>query len=248
MAGMALARRIASLGLGARGSVNIKVRQPLAAALIYAGDGASLPAELAEIVADELNVKRLEFVAKEGRLVSYRLAADGRLLGPRLGGRFPQARAALAALDPAATVRRLREGLPVELALGDETVELAAEEVIIHTEPAEGLAVAADRGLTVAIDAVITPELEAEGLVRDLVRQVQTQRKEADYDLDQRIAVGLFGLSDALTAAVEAFRDYLCGETLCERLLLADDGAPWDSRQEVKLGGGVTVAVRRIAG
>ena len=248
LSGMALARRIASLGLGARGSVNIKVRQPLAAALIHASEGtAALAPELAEIVADELNVKRLEFVAEEGRLVSYRLAADGRLLGPRLGGRFPQARAALAALDPAATVRALRDGQPVSLTLGGETVELAPEEVIINTEPAEGLAVAADRGLTVAIDAVITPELEAEGRVRDLVRQVQTLRKDVDYQLDQRIAVGLFDLSDDLAAAVEAFRDYLCGETLCEQLLLADDGAPWDGRQAVKLGGDeVTVAVRRV--
>ena len=108
------------------------------------------------------------------------------------------------------------------------------------------LAVAADKGVTVAVDAVITPELEAEGRVRDLVRYVQTLRKDADYDLDQRITVGLFGLDAAAAEAVQGLRDYILQETLCVRLLLADDGNVWDQRQSFKLSGReVTVAVRK---
>lgn len=244
---MSLAREIASLGLGARGSVNIKVRQPLSRALVFAeSTRGGLSPELIEIVADELNVKSLAFVDEEGQLVQYRLVADGRQLGPKLGKAFPQVRAALAETDAAAAVRRINAGLPVELTVGGEVVSIAPEEIIVHADPAEGLAVASDKGVTVAIDAVITPELEAEGQVRDLVRYVQTLRKDADYELDQRITVGLFGLDDAAAEAVQALRDYILQETLCVTLLLSDDGGEWDQRQAFKLNGEpVEVAVRR---
>jgi len=243
---MALARQIASLGLGARSSVNIKVRQPLARALVFAEGERSLSPALAEIVADELNVKELVFAGEEGELVNYRLVADGRLLGPKFGHVFPQVRAALAALDPAAAVRQLNAGLPLEVQVDGETVTLLPEEIIVDADPAEGLAVAADKGVTVAIDATITPELEAEGQVRDLVRYIQTLRKDADYDLDQRITVGLFGLDSQAAEAVQGLRDYILQETLCVDLLLAGDGGSWDQRQTFKLSGlEVEVAVRR---
>ncbi|MEN6479070.1 MAG: class I tRNA ligase family protein [Anaerolineales bacterium] len=244
---MALAREIASLGLAARSTVNIKVRQPLARALVYAeGKHSELPPELVEIVADELNVKSLAFVAEEGQLVTYRLVADGRQLGPKFGKAFPQVRTALATLDPAATVRLIHAGEPVSLVVNGEAVSLAPEEIIVDVEPAEGLAVASEKGVTVAIDAVITPELEAEGRVRDVVRYVQTLRKEADYDLDERIHVGLFGLDEQTAAAIAGLRDYILQETLCTKLLLADDGGTWDRQQTFKLSGQeITVAVRR---
>ena len=247
LAQMDLARRVASLGLGARGSANIKVRQPLAKALAFVTDGrGELSPELADIVRDELNVKELTFVEDEAALVTYRVVADGRQLGPKLGPRFPKVRAALAAMDAAAAVRRVHAGAPVTVEVEGETVELAPEEIIVNTEPAEGLAVANDRGVTVAVDTVITPALQAEGLVRDLVRQVQTLRKEADYRLDERITVGLLGLDDDTRAAMAPFQGYFCDETLCTDLRFEDDSAPWDRRQTIKIDGqSVEVAVRR---
>ena len=244
---MALARRIASLGLGARSSANIKVRQPLAKAMVYVSAGkGELADELVEIVADELNVKALEFVEEEGVLVNYRLVAKGKLLGPKFGRMFPKIRAALAKADPVEVTRKVRAGLPVSLAVEGEMVELAPEELLIETQPAEGLAVAADKGITVAVDAVLTAELRAEGLVRDIVRHVQTLRKDADYRLDQRITVGLFALGEEMRAAVAMFEGYLRQETLCNRLLMEDDGGPWDRRKPVKLAGSqIELAVKR---
>ncbi|MBC7315966.1 MAG: hypothetical protein H5T70_06065, partial [Chloroflexi bacterium] len=114
-------------------------------------------------------------------------------------------------------------------------------------EPLQGLALASDRGITVAIDATLTDDLLAEGLVRDLVRYVQTLRKEADYDLDDRIMVGAFGLDEKTAAALAQFGDYFRQETLCTALLTADDGAPWDAQTEITLGGSkATLAVRRM--
>ncbi len=247
LAQMALARRVASLGLAGRNSANIKVRQPLAEALVYTGDGAQgLPEELAEIMRDELNVKKLTFVEDETRLVRYRLAGEGRLLGPKYGPRYPRLRQALAQMDPAPAVRRLRAGLPLEIELDGEVVELLPEEVIIDTEPLEGLAVSAEHDVTVAIDTVLTEELVAEGLVRDLVRYIQTLRKQADYELDDRITVGLFGLSERARQAVEQFEAYLQQETLAREILWEPDEAPWDAREAIQLdGASAEVAVRK---
>jgi isoleucyl-tRNA synthetase len=244
---MALARSVASLGLGARGAVNIKVRQPLATAFVYAGDARrTLNEELAEIVADEVNVKKIEFVNEESRLVTYRLVADGKLLGRKLGSKFPKVKAALAAAVAAPLAQRLRAGLPIEVVVEGESITLAAEEVIVHTESAAGLAVVSDKGVTVAIDATITPALRDEGLVRDLVRAVQTLRKDADYRLDDHITVGLLGLDEEARGALASYGDYLRQETLCDALLLEDDGGAWDKREAAELGkASITVAVRR---
>jgi isoleucyl-tRNA synthetase len=121
---MALARRVASLGLSARSGANLKVRQPLSKVLVYAGK-ATLRAELVEIVEDELNVKAFEFVEEEGQLVNYKVLPDNKLLGPRFGARFPLVRAALAAADPAKVAASVRLGLPVRLEMGGEPIELA---------------------------------------------------------------------------------------------------------------------------
>ena len=219
MAQMSLARRIASLGLGARGSANIKVRQPLAKALVYAGDTrAKLIDELADTVVDELNVKALEFVAEEGTLVTYRILPDNRLLGPRFGKMFPEVRAALSAADPVAVVERVQAGLPVFLTVDGEAVELAPEEVLVQTQPAAGLAVSADKGVTVAVDAVITPELRAEGMAREIVRRVQTMRKNAGFSIDDRIVtyfVADGGLADVMTI----WGEYIRAETLSTDLV-----------------------------
>ena len=92
---MALARQVASLGLAARNSAGLKVRQPLSRVLVYAGGQVSLRDELVEIVTDELNVKRLEFTADETELVTYKLLPENRTLGPKFGPLFPAVRKAL---------------------------------------------------------------------------------------------------------------------------------------------------------
>jgi isoleucyl-tRNA synthetase len=247
LAQMGLARRIASLGLGARGSANIKVRQPLARAMAYVGDAkAELSADMVDIVADELNVKRFEFVEEEGRLVAYRLLPDNRALGPKFGPKFPKVRAALAAADPAQVVKRVQAGLPVALEVDGEAVALAAEEVLVQTEPAEGLAVAADKGVTVAVDAVITDELRAEGLAREIVRRVQTMRKEAGFNIEDRITT--WYLADGeLVEVIDAWGEYIRSETLSGELLAGKP--PADAYRETHSvdGASITLAVRRVA-
>ncbi|GAB4529098.1 MAG: isoleucine--tRNA ligase [Anaerolineae bacterium] len=242
---MALARRVASLGLGARGNANIKVRQPLAKAMAYAGDiRRELTPELVEIIADELNVKTFEFVEEEGTLVNYRLLPDNKLLGPKFGPQFPKVRAALAEVDPAPLVRRLRAGLPITLQIDDQSLELAPEEVLIQTEPAQGLAVAVDKGVTVAVDAVITPELRAEGLAREVVRRVQTMRKEADFNIDDRITTW-YTAGGELAEVMQTWSEYIRAETLSTGLVAGEPPADAYTETHKIEGAPVRLGVRR---
>ncbi len=228
LASMALAVQVASLGRGARAGANLKLRQPLAKALVYMGeaDRAAWSQELGAIVADELNVKALAFVEKASDLVSYRLLPDNRKLGPKFGPKFPKVRAALDDVDGAAVVARLRAGLPLALEVDGEMIELAPDEVLIQTDAQEGLAVASEKGVTVAVDTVLTPALRAEGLAREVVRRVQNARKEANFRIEDRITT-YYQAEGKLAEVIPEWADYIQQETLSDDLVEgeAPDGA-----------------------
>jgi isoleucyl-tRNA synthetase len=215
---MELARQIASLGLSARNSAGIKVRQPLAKVLVYAGNKRQLNDELVDIVMDELNVKQFEFVEEAGQLVNYRILPNNKLLGPRFGAQFPKVRATLAEADATAIADKVDAGANVAIDLEGQTIHLSPEEVLVQTEPAEGLAVAADKLVTVAIDANITPELHAEGLAREVVRRVQAMRKDAGFNIEDRITT-YYQAEDELAQVFQAWSDYIRAETLSTELV-----------------------------
>jgi isoleucyl-tRNA synthetase len=229
---MDLVRRIASLGLSARSSANIKVRQPLATVFAYTGGGGkSLSEFMVDTIKDELNVKDFAFVNKAEELVSYRILPNSQLLGPKFGSHFPAVRKALSALDPVEVNQKVSTGESVEIEVDGKKFELTAEEILIETEPAENMAVASDKGVTVGIDSVISPELRAEGLAREFVRRVQSLRKEVDFEIADRIMV-YYQATDDLAAAVEAHRDYVMGEVLANELHAQEP--PADSKQPDK--------------
>jgi len=211
---MALAMLVTRLGRGARSTASIKLRQPLARATVV------VPAEareglgrLSALVAGELNVKELTLAERESDLVDYRLLPDNKVLGPRFGRRFPLLRAELAKLDPATTVRQLRGGRPIHVVLEDESIEILPEEVLVNSHPKPGLAVSAEGDVTVAVDTRLTDVLVYEGLARELVRRVQTLRKEADFQLEDRISTYLAG-GATLEQTLDRFGDYVAAETL----------------------------------
>jgi isoleucyl-tRNA synthetase len=219
---MDLARRVASLGLSARSNAGLKVRQPLAKVLAHVSEGsAELSDELVTIVSDELNVKGLQFVAEADALISYKVLPNNKLLGPKFGADFPKVRAALAALDPGDVAAKVTAEEPVTLEVNGETVSLAAEEVLVSTEGAEGMAVAADKLVTVAIDTVLTPELKAEGLAREVVRRIQAQRKNADFNIEDRITTW-YAAEGELAEVFTTWGEYIQAETLTTKLVAGD--------------------------
>ncbi len=215
---MALARQITSLGLSARSSANLKVRQPLATALVHIdGEAPHWTEAYTAIVTDELNVKDLAFVDEADTLRRFEVLPNRKLLGPRLGAMLPGVMAALEASDQTALSRRIHAGQPIVLDVDDQAVELAPEELIIRTHPAAGLALAADRGVTVAVRTELTPSLQAEGWARELVRRIQVMRKTAGFDLADRIATYVVADAD-LIDAVQTWAEYMKTETLSTTL------------------------------
>ena len=245
---MALARQVASMGLSARSAANLKVRQPLSKVMVHVSEGsADLSEELVEIVRDELNVKAFQFVDDPGLLVSYRVLPNNKLLGPKLGADFPKLRGALAGMDAAKIAAAVSSGNEVALTLdGGSTVSLLPEELIVETQPAEGLATVTDKYVTVGIDSVITDELKTEGLAREIVRRLQDMRKKADFNIEDRIHTW-YAAEGELSSVVAAWEEYIMAETLS--LSLTAGEAPGDAFVEAQQidGEEIVLAVRQAA-
>jgi isoleucyl-tRNA synthetase len=241
LAQMALTRQVTSLGLGARSTVSLKVRQPLGKALVHVREGqGALTEAFTAIVAEELNVKALQFVADEAALLRFEVLPNSKLLGPRLGGQFPKVRAALAASNPAEVVHRVQAGSVVALSVDGETIELTPEEIVIRTHPAEGLAVATEKGVTVAVDTAITQALRTEGLAREIVRRIQVMRKDAGFNIEDRILT--YSLAEGeLSEAVATWVEYIKAETLSLELVPA--AAPPESYCETHTIEGMTLTL-----
>ncbi len=219
---MELARQTASQGLSARSNEGLKVRQPLSRVLVHVKTGwAELDDELVAIVADELNIKELQFVEDSGALVSYHVLPNNKLLGPKFGADFPKVRASLAALNADEVAAKVEAGEVVTLSVAGESVILSPEEILVQTEAAEGLSTVDGKLLTVAIDTTITPELRAEGLAREIVRRVQEQRKKADFNIEDRITAW-YAADAAMAKIFEEWGDYIQEETLATKLIAGD--------------------------
>jgi len=243
---MLLAKQICSLGLAARSNAGLKVRQPLRRVLAHTSlKGSGLSPELVDIVKDELNVKAFELASSASELVDYRILPDNKLLGPKFGALFPQVRAALAGLDPERTAAAVQAGEEVRLDVAGESVLLAPNEVLVQTQPAAGLAVAADKLATVAVDTVLTPGLKAEGQARELVRRIQDMRKKAGFNIEDRIS--LYYASDAkeLVEVFQTWQTYIMSETLATQLFASQPGEGAYSEAQNVDGMEVVLGVKR---
>ncbi len=219
---MEAVKTVVGLGRQLRVQYDLKVRQPLAALHIASRDRQRLARleAVQDLVADELNVKRIRFEADESRLARFSAKANFRVLGPKLGGAMSQAAAVIKNLD-AEHILRLLDGERIAIEVGGRPIELGADEVIIERTPREGLAVSAAGGLVVAMETALTPDLIAEGLAREAVNRIQNQRKTADLNVAQRIRLQFTG-DGAVRAAFERHADYICAETLCVEWTWAD--------------------------
>jgi isoleucyl-tRNA synthetase len=212
---MALVRRLVELGRAARASSGLKVRQPLARAMVGAPGWEQLPDELRALLLDELNVSSATTLV--GETVSYSVKPNFRSLGRRFGGQTPAVAAAVSAADPAAVAAAVRETGVASVPVDGSLVELSAEELVVTETPLSGWAVASAGGETVALDLQLTPALVRAGLVREYVRIVQEQRKNSGLDVSDRIemwwqaddpaaevAVALRGSAETIAAEVLA--------------------------------------------
>jgi len=190
--GMALARRLSSLGRAARSEAGIKVRQPLARALVYLPPGSPTPP--AGVVEDELNVDVVEATGELGDVLAYELVPNFKLLGPRLGAGVQQLRAAMGSVDGAAAAADIAAGRPVVVQLGDGPIELSGEEIELRVRAQFGFAVSRDGAEVVALDLTLDEDLRRRGLAREVIRHAQDLRKATGLEVSDWIHLYLVGL------------------------------------------------------
>ncbi|HEY3144633.1 MAG TPA: isoleucine--tRNA ligase [Acidimicrobiales bacterium] len=215
---MAGARRLVALGRNARTEAKVKVRQPLGRALLL-HPGTGLSDDVRAEVASELNVKELEDVAGLGNLITWTAVPNFRALGPRLGPKVKEVKAALATANASELHRQFEAQGWIEIA-GER---LTADEVTLRASHHEAYALAEEAGWAVALDLELDDDLRAEGQARALVRALNDLRKELGLAIADRIQVSL-AASDGLWSAVEHHRDYVQGEVLATSLDRADTG------------------------
>ncbi len=192
--GMALARRLSSLGRAARAEAGIKVRQPLSRALVYLPPGSPVPPP--GVVEDELNVDEVEVTSELGDVLAYELVPNYKLLGPRLKDRVQALRAAMGTVDGIAAAADLAAGRPVVVDLDGGPVELVGDEVELRVQAQSGFAVSRDGAEVVALDLTLDDDLRRRGLAREVIRHVQDVRKATGLDVSDWIHLTLVGLED----------------------------------------------------
>jgi isoleucyl-tRNA synthetase len=243
---MQAVRDIVSLGRTVRTDSKVRVRQPLARAVVHMpGDPAALHS-LLDLIAQELNVKRVEFAESEEVLAGWRAKPNYRVLGPRLGPRVQEVAAALQE-DDGSMAAALAHGERVTVEPPSGEVEIGPDDVDLSQETTRGWGVAAEGGLTVALDLEVGPDLAREGLAREVVRLVQDARKAAGLEVTDRIELRVE--ADGPPAeAVDAHERYIAGEVLAVQLDRGDaSGLEGGFVQEHRVDGHrVAIALRRV--
>ncbi len=186
--GMAEVLAIVELGRSARNAGGIKNRQPLSEMIVASEKPLGLGSELETVVLDELNVKKFVMADGADGLIRYTLKPQLRTLGPKYGKKLKEIGEFLKTCDAQSVVAAVKGGGTYTVDLGGEVV-LTEEDLQIFTEPAAGYAVAQDRGITVALKTELSESLLFEGCERELVSKIQTMRKEAGFEVTDRIAV-----------------------------------------------------------
>ena len=223
---MGLARSIASSTLSLRNQAEINVRQPLPRILVVTGTGVpeAEVEQVKDIILDEVNVKDIEYVEHTSDVVRRSAKPDFSRLGPRLGDLVKAVNHKVRGLDDSAIDDYVRTG-ELTLTIDGEDVELGPDDLIIQSEGIEGWLVEQEGDVTVALDTEITPALRAEGLAREAVKRIQNLRKEAGFEVTDRITVD-YGGSAGMTEAIATHEEWIRNETLALELQPSDHARP----------------------
>ena len=191
---VALSRRLVELGRSARAESGVKIRQPLARALVSAPGWEQISEEIKTHIAEELNILKLDGIhVAEADLVDISVKANFRTLGNKFGADVQAIATAISSANHSQMVKNLREHkafeLPVNLANGAKSVEIDIDDLVVTETPRSGWSVASHAGESLALDLALTPELIESGLVREVIRAIQEERKRIGLDVSDRITV-----------------------------------------------------------
>ncbi len=216
---MDLVREIVSVGRSARTDAKLKVRQPLAAVEVLLADHRhdSVVERYSGLIAEELNVKKVELAANANDYVTFSVKPNLKLLGPKLGKKLPLVSKAFAQADAAKIRQGLIDGGKCTLTADGESLELTTEEVFVNLTAKPGFAAAEGKRSVVVLATEVTAELKSEGIARDLIHHVQSGRKEANLAFDDRIELQIVAEGE-VAQAIATHQKVITDETLATSL------------------------------
>jgi len=238
MEDMAALIRTVELGRAARAQSGVKIRQPLPSVLVRVPSDARLAGirRLEEQLLEELNVKAVTYLDPTDAFVEYDVKPNLPLLGRRIGSRIPALRAALATMDGRTIAAAVGAGEAVKVHLGDETLELEPEAFLLEARSPEGYVAVEDRGYLAALDVTLTPALRREGLARDLVRLLQNARKNAGFDVADRIVVHWACSSEEVAQALVEHGASVADDVLATTFERVADATELPASEHVEVG------------
>ena len=210
---------IVVLGRACRNTANIKNRQPIGT--MYVKAEKKMDKFYTDIIADELNVKEVKFADDVESFISYSFKPQLRTVGPKYGKLLNGIRTALSEIDGTAAMKELRENGVLVLDIDGNKVELAEEDLLIETAQTEGYVTETDGETSVVLDTNLTPELIQEGFVREIISKVQTMRKEAGFEVMDKIIVYAKD-NDKIMDIMKANQDEIKREVLAENIILGE--------------------------
>jgi len=227
--------KIVTLGRACRNKAKVKVRQPLEEMLVVLPDSEKIKTvqDLSYLIAEEINVKKVNFLDQKTSLVTYQAKPNFANLGPKFGAKVKEVANRISALSPD-EIENLKKNGKITLQIENDAVTLETFDVEIMENPVEGFAVESENGYQVALKLALSEELKDEGFARELVNKVQTQRKESGFQVTDRIKITM-QVSDRIRKAVAGFKDYIQKETLADDIILQEkesDFKLWDINGE----------------
>ena len=209
--------KIVVLGRAARNTANIKNRQPIGT--MYVKADKEMGQFYTDIIADELNVKEVKFASDVESFVSYSFKPQLRTVGPKYGKLLNGIRTALAEINGTEAMNELKSTGLLTLDIDGNKVELSEEDLLIETAQTEGYVTEADGDISVVLDTNLTPELIEEGFVREIVSKVQTMRKEAGFEVMDKIHIYAKD-NDRILELMKNHKEEIMSEVLAEDMTL----------------------------
>jgi isoleucyl-tRNA synthetase len=219
---MALAQKASSMILSLRRKEKLKVRQPLAKIMVpvLSKDFQEQFDAVKNIVLSEVNVKEVEYLTDAAGIISKKIKANFKTLGPKYGKLMKQISGEIA-LFTQEDISQIEKSGVFGLNINGEQVSLSLEDVEIQTEDIPGWLVSSEGGLTIALDINLTEELKQEGIAREFINKIQNIRKDSDFEVTDRIVLKI-QKHDFYNAAVLLFKDYISNQTLTSELVMVD--------------------------
>jgi isoleucyl-tRNA synthetase len=233
---------IVVLGRACRNTANIKNRQPIGT--MYVKAEKKMGEFYTDIIADELNVKEVKFADDVESFISYSFKPQLRTVGPKYGKLLGGIKQALTDIDGTAAMKELRGNGVLKLDINGNDVELTEEDLLIETAQTEGYVSESDGETSVVLDTNLTPELIEEGFVREIISKIQTMRKEAGFEVMDKIKVYAHG-NDKIQEVMKAHEDEIKSEVLADEMVLGEtDGyvKEWNINKEA-----VTMGVKKLS-